>query len=111
MKTKDVVARAQAEQDVNNALDVYLTQASQKVALGFIDALERAYRLISERPEIGATRFAYELDLPGLRSWPLRGYPHAVFYMPRDDHIDVWRVLHAASDIPAWLIEESRGGA
>lgn len=107
MKSRSVVPRAQAEQDVNDALDFYLGVAGQKVALGFIDALERAYRLISERPGAGSGRYAYELDLPGLRSWPLRGYPYVVFYMPREDYIDVWRVLHAANDIPAWLSGES----
>ena len=28
-----------------------------------------------------------------------------VFYVERDDHIDVWRVLHAQRDIPAWMQE------
>jgi toxin ParE1/3/4 len=28
-----------------------------------------------------------------------------VFYVGRDDRIDVWRVLHGARDIPAWLRE------
>lgn len=107
MKARSVVPRAQAEQDVNDALEFYLGQASPKVALGFIDALERAYRLIGERPGAGSGRYAHELDLPGLRSWPLRGYPYVVFYMPREDYIDVWRVLHAANDIPAWLNGES----
>jgi toxin ParE1/3/4 len=30
-------------------------------------------------------------------------YPYLVFYVERDDHIDVWRVLHGQRDIPAWL--------
>lgn len=103
MKSKDIVPRALAEQDVNDALDFYLAEAGQQVALRFIDELERAYRLIGERPEVGSSRCAYELDLPGLRSWPLRDYPYAVFYVAREEHIDVWRVLHAARDLPAWL--------
>ena len=107
MTAKNVVPRARAEQDVNAALDFYLGQAGHKVALGFIDALERAYRLIGERSGAGSGRYAHELDLQGLRSWPLRGYPYVVFYMPREDHIDVWRVLHAANDIPAWLSGDS----
>ena len=41
-----------------------------------------------------------------LRSWPLRGYPYLVFYVERDDHVDVWRLLHAERDIPAWLRED-----
>jgi toxin ParE1/3/4 len=28
-----------------------------------------------------------------------------VFYIERDDHIDVWRVLHAQRDIPALMRE------
>ncbi len=46
-----------------------------------------------------------ELDLPGLRCWPVKRYPYLVFYVERDDHIDVWRVLHGQRDIPAWLRE------
>jgi toxin ParE1/3/4 len=34
------------------------------------------------------------LNLPGLRFWPLTRYPHLVFYIEMDDHVDVWRVLH-----------------
>lgn len=106
MTGKDVVPRALAEQDVNDALDFYLAEAGQQVALNFIDALERAYQMIGEQPEAGSSRYAHELELPGLRSWLLRGYPYVVFYMPRDQHIDVWRVLHAARDLPAWIAGE-----
>jgi toxin ParE1/3/4 len=27
-------------------------------------------------------------------------YPHLIFYIERDDHVDVWRVLHGQRDIP-----------
>ena len=53
----------------------------------------------------GSPRYAHELDLPGLRSWPLKRYPYLIFYVEREDHIDVWRVLHGERDIPAWLHE------
>ena len=36
-------------------------------------------------------------------AWPLRRYPYFVFYVEREDHLDVWRVLHAQRDIPAWM--------
>jgi len=32
---------------------------------------------------------------------------YLVFYVERDDHIDVWRVLNAARDIPAWVGDEA----
>lgn len=52
-------------------------------------------------------RYAHELALPGLLYWPLRRYPYLVFYVERDDHVDVWRVLHGVRDIPEWLIEST----
>lgn len=33
----------------------------------------------------------------------LRDHPHLVFYLEREDHIDVWRILHGRRDIPATL--------
>jgi plasmid stabilization system protein ParE len=59
--------------------------------------------LISRNPGTGSPRYAHELNLPGLQSWPLMRYPHLVFYVERPDHIDVWRVLHGQRDIPAWM--------
>lgn len=32
-----------------------------------------------------------------------RAFPYLVFHMPREDHVDVWRVLHGERDIPAWM--------
>jgi len=54
---------------------------------------------------VGSPRYAFELRLEGLRAWPLRRYPYLVFYVEREDHLDVWRVLHAQRDIPAWMQE------
>ena len=73
--------------------------------MGFIDALERAYAHISRNPSTGSPRYAHELNLPGLRSWPLTHYPFLVFYIEQSDHIDVWRVLHGHRDIPVWMID------
>ncbi|AAU91223.1 conserved hypothetical protein [Methylococcus capsulatus str. Bath] len=103
MKAKPVIPRALATQDVEEAIRYYLSEDAKQAALGFIDALEQAYSHIGRHPTTGSPRYAHELDLPGLRSWPLKRYPHIVFYVERDDHIDVWRVLHGMRDIPAWM--------
>lgn len=104
--TKPVIPRALAAQE---AISYYLGENAGQAALGFIDALEQAYRHIGRHPATGSPRHGHEVDLPGLRSWPLKRYPYIVFYVERDDHIDVWRVLHGLPDIPVWLREE--GGA
>ncbi|MDM7322770.1 MAG: type II toxin-antitoxin system RelE/ParE family toxin [Gammaproteobacteria bacterium] len=108
MKAKPVIPRELANRDVDEAVAYYLGEAGEAgeaVALGFIDALEKAYGHIARHPATGLPRYAHELNLPGLRTWPLTRYPYLVFYVERPDHIDVWRVLHGQRDIPAWMQE------
>ena len=107
MTKKPIVPRAVAQRDVDDAVDFYAKEAGEKVALGFIDALERAYAHLSRHPASGSVRYAHELDLPGLRSWFLKRFPFLVFYIERPDHIDVWRVLHNQRDLPAWLQDDN----
>jgi toxin ParE1/3/4 len=105
MKVKPVIPRMLATQDAETIVDNYRSENASAAALGFIDALEQAYRHIGRNPATGSPRYAHELDVPGLRGWPLKRYPYIVFYVERADHIDVWRVLHGTRDIPAWLRE------
>ena len=105
MKTKPVVPRVVALRDVEEAVDYYVAEASEQVALAFVDALDEAYAHLSRRPATGSVRYAHELELPGLRSWSLTRFPFLVFYVERADLIDVWRVLHAQRHIPSWLQE------
>jgi len=79
LKAKPVVPRKLAQRDVEDVVAHYLAQDAQVAALGFIDALEQAYAHIGRHPATGSPRYAHELNLPGLRSWPLTHYPHLVF--------------------------------
>jgi toxin ParE1/3/4 len=101
VSAKPVIPRELANQDVEAAVDHYLREGGKKTARGFIDGLEHAYRQLASYPGAGSPRYAQDLDLPGLRCWPLKRYPYLIFYAERDDHIDVWRVLHGERDIPA----------
>jgi toxin ParE1/3/4 len=102
---KPVRLRELAHRDTEAAVDYYIREAGPEVALAFVEALRIAYRMIADHPTTGSPRPAHELALPGLRSRMLKRYPYLVFYVEQDDHIDVWRVLHAHRDIPAWLRE------
>ena len=104
---KPVVTRRRAQRDIDEAITHYLKEGGSDIALGFVDALEAAYRQIGTNPQAGSPRYAHELDLPGLRFWPLRRYPFLIFYIEQNDQLDVWRVLHGQRDIPSWL-QESR---
>lgn len=105
MSAKPVILRERARQDIEEAVDHYIDVAGERIALRYIDALEQAFRHIGQHPATGSPRHAHELDLPGLRSRPVKAYPYLVFYVEHSDHIDVWRVLHGQRDIPAWLVE------
>lgn len=104
MRPRPVIRRHQADLDILAAIDHYRPQGAEATALAFVDALEKAFRHIAMHPGSGSPRFAHELNLPGLRHWPLATFPCQVFYVERADHIDVWRVLDTRRDIAAWLL-------
>jgi len=105
MKVRPVVPRALARRDIEDAIAYYLAEGSAQAAMGFVDAIEQAFAHMGRHPATGSPRYAHELNLPGLRCWPLKRYPYLAFYVERDDHVDVWRILHGQRDIPAWMQE------
>ncbi len=104
-----LVRRAQADLDTGEALDRYLGE-SVSAAEGFVEVLEGALGHIQRAPATGSPRWAHELHFPGLRSWPCTRYPYLVVYLQLPDRIEVWRVLHAKRDIPAWLSFDDESG-
>ena len=42
-----------------------------------------------------------------MRVKPLGRYPYLVFFIERNDRIDVRRVLHGQRDIPPWLADDA----
>jgi toxin ParE1/3/4 len=103
MNARRIVERAEALSDIEAASDYYLLEGGEAVAIGFLDALEAAYREISEFPALGSPYYRGALDIENLRHLPLRRYPFIVFYIEREDHVDIWRVIHGQRDIPFWL--------
>lgn len=105
MTAKPVIPRSKARTDVELATEYYADEVGADVAFGFLDALEQAYTFIGEMPAGGSSRWSHELNLPGLRTMGLKGFPWLVFYLELEAHVDVWRVLHAKRDMPAWLAD------
>jgi toxin ParE1/3/4 len=101
---KPLVRLLQADLDVEQALAYYAVEAPH-MELSFLDSLEKAYSHIQRFPGTGSLRYAHALDIPGLRFWPCKKLPHMIFYLERDDHIALVRVLHGSRDIPATLQE------
>ncbi len=103
MNNRRITLRQQAERDMEDALAFYLEQAGPEVAHRLLDALEQSFTWLSAQPEAGSARYALELDLPGLRFWPVKGFPYLIFYQSHPGWVDVWRVLHAQRHLPETL--------
>ncbi len=95
--------RKVARRDVADAAYWYGTEAGLAVGERFLAAVEAALAHVTQNPASGSRRYAMPLQLEGVRFWPVQGFPYLIFYIDRDTHVDVLRVLHAQRDIPAWL--------
>lgn len=104
MRPVPAVPRVLAIRDAQDATDYYITGAGDRIAYRFIDAILTAYSQLGDNPEIGSRRLGEALGLNSLRTWPLRGFPYVVCYEVGANSVDVWRVLHAHSDLPKHLV-------
>lgn len=105
MKSKLVVRRKAVDHDIQAALEYYYEEGAESAALRFLDLLEQAIIQIGRQPKAGSPRYGHELNIPGLRFKTLPRFPHLVFYVEKERHIEIWRILHGQRDIPGWLME------
>lgn len=106
MIERRVVLTTQARRDIRQATAWYGTEGGALLARRWVDAVEVALRHIGAHPLTGSTRYAMQLTLEALRFWPIDAFPYLLFYIEREQHIEVGRVLHGKRDIPAWLGDE-----
>lgn len=103
---RTIIRRQLARTDIEQAAAYYFDTAGLTVTERFVAAVEAAAAHAATHPEAGSARYAQALDRPGPRFWQLKDFPYLVFYRDAGDHLDVWRVLHAERDVPAWLRED-----
>lgn len=75
------------------------------MAMELAEQLEGALRSLATHPAIGSARYADLLDIPGLRSWPIKPSTYLIVYVGDAGQLDIWRVLHGRRDISALLGE------
>ena len=82
-------------------------EASEELALRFVDAVDAALQRLADTPEVGRLREFRSPRLAGLRSWPVPGFPkHLIFYLVDEDLVEVVRVIHGARDLELLLENE-----
>lgn len=105
-----VALRPAAAADILAAAGHYRSDSGLGIALAFVDALDRAFYEIARKPGAGSPFYGEALDLPGLRAWPLRSFPHRVFYREAERAADIWRILHGRREVPEALREAAVRG-
>ncbi len=98
----------QALSDRKEAARFYREKAGQAVAERMVAATKEALRQIERQPGIGSPRIGGILEIPGLRSWGVGGFPLVWFYFERDDCLLVVRLLGERQDILNILGEDKQ---
>ena len=101
MTRKPVRQRPTAIDDHDGVVDYYLEQSGNRLATRFSTALKDVFERISHNPRVGSGAIGEHCGLPGLRTWPIPGFPYLVCYFDTPEYIDVWRILHGARDLDA----------
>lgn len=106
MTDKELILQPAAEHDIDAALAYYRHEGGAALASRWARALDAALRHVASCPASDSPRYGELLGLQGLRFWQVRRFPYLVFYVETAQHVGVWRVLHAARDIPPNLAQE-----
>jgi len=94
--------------DVHDIICYYREQAGTTVAEHFAIEIDEAYARLKQHPNIGSPRLALDLDIEGVKSWALKRFPHRIFYEVKDDHVELWRILHPRRDITQATLSRER---
>ncbi len=98
--------RPAAQQDLVELSLWYAEQGGAPLAARLFDAARDALKPIQRMPGLGSPALAESVGMPGLRHWGVDGFPVRWFYLEREDHLDVLRLLGERQDIAAILAAE-----
>ena len=88
--------RPQAQQELFEATQWYLTDGGPAVAEQFEWAVQRALRLLAFMPRLGSPSY------PGVRIWPLKQFPYTLVYRVKGEVISVIAVAHQSREPGYW---------
>lgn len=95
--------RPLAEFDLVERSGYYRSQGRDDIGRRFFDTAIETLREIERMPGAGSPRIGEMCGVDGLRSRRIAGFPSGWFYLERDDHVDVVRLLAYAQDLETIL--------
>jgi len=102
---KPAQLRPQARLDRLAEVRYYRREAGPAVAERLVLASATALSQIERQPGMGSPALGKMLDIEGLRTWRITGFPLMWFYLERPDHLDVIRLLGERQDVVAILMQ------
>ena len=98
--------RPAAESDLVTLTRWYAEQGGTTLAARLFDSAHAALEPIQRMPGLGSPLRAESVGITGLRHWSVEGFPVRWFYLEREDHLDVLRLLGERQDLAAILASE-----
>jgi len=96
---KPITRRPKAVEDVESHA-MYIADGSIDAALRFLERAEQTIKALALFPESGGPFKTSVPELTGLRTRLVKDFPnHVVFYIERDDSIEVVRFLRGGQDM------------
>ena len=85
----------------------YRHEAGARVATKLVEAMTKALAELELNPAIGSPSLGKVIDVEGLRTWRIDGFPLSFWYFERAEHIDVARLIGQRQDQGGILIDGS----
>ena len=95
--------RPAAQTDLLDLTRWYAKKGGNALAARVFDAARAALKPIQRLPGLGSPLDTESVGMSGLRHWGVQGFPVRWFYLERNDHLDVLRLLGERQDIAAIL--------
>jgi toxin ParE1/3/4 len=101
--TKKIVITPKASQDLDDCF-AYISQDNPEIALRFFDSTRITIAQIARMPGIGSIFATNNNRLQELRKWSVKDFrKYLIFYIDRDDAVEIVRILYATRDISSIL--------
>jgi toxin ParE1/3/4 len=105
--TKRIIIRPKASQDLDDHF-AYIAENNFEAALQFFDSARSTIAQLARMSGMGNLYPVENPRLQGLRKWAVKDFKkYLIFYVERDDTIEVVRILYATQDISSILEGEA----
>ncbi|WP_017653932.1 type II toxin-antitoxin system RelE/ParE family toxin [Fortiea contorta] len=101
--TKRIIITPKASQDLDNHF-TYIAENNLEAALHFFDSARMTIAQLATMSGVGSSYPVNNPRLQELRKWAVKHYrKYLIFYIVREDAIEVVRILYATQDISSIL--------